>query len=414
MNNWKKTFAIIWTGQFFSILSSSIVGFACILWLSLETGSAEVLAIAAISSLLPQTVLGFFSGVFVDRWNRKKVMIISDMFIAFCSLLLAGLFYMGEIKPGYIYALLALRSVGSSFHVPAMQASVPLLAPSSELVRISGINQIIYSVSNIAGPALGALFITVFDMTYVLLFDVLGASIACTSLLFVVIPNPEKTEHKQAPNLFREIREGLQEIIKSRGLTWLFVFSIISMFFLMPISVMFPLMTLQHFAGNTFQVSLVEIVWGMGMMLGGFILGIKQIKYNKVAVINCMYVILGLSFLLSGVLPPSGFVFFVILTVLGGISGSVFHAMFTAVIQLNVAPQALGRVFSMFGSLSMIPSLIGLSAIGIIADVIGIPKSFIISGAVIITAGVASFFVPPLMKIGQSKESENKKSLNTE
>ncbi len=405
MNNWKKTFSIIWTGQFFSILSSSIVGFACVLWLSLETGSAEVLAIATIAALLPQTILGFFSGVFVDRWNRKKVMIFSDMFIAFCSLALALLFYLGNIKVEYVYILLALRSVGSSFHSPAMQASIPLLAPSDELVRISGINQMIFSVSNIAGPALGALLMTTLDMAYVLLFDVVGATIACTSLLFVIIPNPEKKENIQTANIFREMWEGLQEIIKNRGLTWMFGFSIAAMLFLMPVSVMFPLMTLQHFAGDAFQVSLIEIVWGVGMMVGGFILGVKQVKINKIAVINCMYLVLGLSFLLSGLLSPSGFVFFVILTAFGGISGAIFHSMFTAVIQLNVAPQALGRVFSMFNSFSLIPSLIGLSALGIIADVIGIPNSFIISGSVIIIAGIASFFVPSLMKLGETKNT---------
>lgn len=61
MNNWKKVFAIIWTGQFFSILTSSIVNFAIILWLSFETKSAEVLAFAAIAAMLPQSVLGLFT-----------------------------------------------------------------------------------------------------------------------------------------------------------------------------------------------------------------------------------------------------------------------------------------------------------------------------------------------------------------
>ena len=83
MNNWKKVFAIIWTGQFFSILTSSIVNFAIILWLSFETKSAEVLAFAAIAAMLPQSVLGLFAGIFVDRWKRKRVMIMADSFIAF-------------------------------------------------------------------------------------------------------------------------------------------------------------------------------------------------------------------------------------------------------------------------------------------------------------------------------------------
>ena len=94
MNNWKKVFAIIWTGQFFSILTSSLVNFAIILWLTFETKSAETLAFATIAAMLPQGILGMFSGVFIDRWSRKKIMILSDSFIAFCTLILAFLFYL--------------------------------------------------------------------------------------------------------------------------------------------------------------------------------------------------------------------------------------------------------------------------------------------------------------------------------
>ena len=123
--DWKRTFAIIWSGQFFSILSSAVVGYAVVFWLSLETGSAEILATAAIASLLPQSLLGFFVGVYIDRWDRKRTMILADCFIALCTLLLAISFWTDHIVLWEIYLLLVCRSVGSAFHMPAMQASVP-------------------------------------------------------------------------------------------------------------------------------------------------------------------------------------------------------------------------------------------------------------------------------------------------
>ena len=82
MENWKKTFGIIWSGQLASILSSSVVGYAIIFWMSIETGSAEVLALAAIAGMLPQSLLGPVVGVYVDRWDRKRTMILADSFIA--------------------------------------------------------------------------------------------------------------------------------------------------------------------------------------------------------------------------------------------------------------------------------------------------------------------------------------------
>ena len=85
-------------------------------------------------------------------------MILADSFIAFCTLILAVLFYLDIAKIEHIYILLALRSVGSAFHMPAMQASIPLLAPKSELIRIAGINQIIQSACNIALAGTGCTF----------------------------------------------------------------------------------------------------------------------------------------------------------------------------------------------------------------------------------------------------------------
>ena len=402
MDNWKRVFAIIWTGQFLSILTSSIVNFAIVLWLSLETGSAEVLAFATMAALLPQSVLGLFTGIFIDRWKRKRVMIMADSFIAFCTLILAVLFYFDLAKISHIYVLLALRYVGSAFHMPAMQASVPLLAPKSELMRIAGINQVIQSVCNIAGPALAGLFITMMKMTNILLLDVAGAAFACLSLCFVFIPDPSHEERNSELHLWREAKEAIMEVRNQYGLSWLFLLSILATFVIMPVSVLFPLMTLNHFAGNAFQVSLVEVSWGGGALLAGALLGLKKYRWNEILLINGMYIALGLTFLFSGLLPVSGFIWFAVLTALGGVCGSLYFATFTTVIQSRIDPGVMGRVFSFYMSFSMLPSMIGLLSTGFLADSIGLGNTFIISGGFLCLIGIISFFIPSLISLKES------------
>ena len=402
MDNWKRVFAIIWTGQFLSILTSSIVNFAIVLWLSLETGSAEVLAFATMAALLPQSVLGLFTGIFIDRWKRKRVMIMADSFIAFCTLILAVLFYFDLAKISHIYVLLALRSVGSAFHMPAMQASVPLLALKSELMRIAGINQVIQSVCNIAGPALAGLFITMMKMTNILLLDVAGAAFACLSLCFVFIPDPSHEERNSELHLWREAKEAIMEVRNQYGLSWLFLLSILATFVIMPVSVLFPLMTLNHFAGNAFQVSLVEVSWGGGALLAGALLGLKKYRWNEILLINGMYIALGLTFLFSGLLPVSGFIWFAVLTALGGVCGSLYFATFTTVIQSRIDPGVMGRVFSFYMSFSMLPSMIGLLSTGFLADSIGLGNTFIISGGFLCLIGIISFFIPSLISLKES------------
>ena len=397
-NNWKNTFAIIWSGQFFSILTSSLVNFAVIIWLSLQTGSAEMLAWAAIAAILPQSLIGPFTGALIDRWNRKRIMMFADSFIALCTLILAFLFWLDIAQLWHIFGLLALRSVGSAFHMPAMQASVPLLAPVDQLTRIAGVNQIIASVSQIAGPALGAMLITIWDIEYVLLFDVAGALIAVSSLFFVHIPNPVVEKGKER-HILKEMKEGAMIILRNRGLSWVFLYSVSVTFFLVPISVLFPLMTLDYFNGTKFQAGIIEAIWSVGALIGGAIMGAKVYKVNRVALTNWMYLVCGLTFLLTGILSPDGFVWFAVLTALGGVSGAVYNSAFTGLIQTKIEPSALGRVFSMFFTFSLIPAMLGLVGIGFLADGLGLTTSFILSGALIIVIAIAAFLTPPAMRL---------------
>lgn len=404
--SWKRKFLVIWTGQFISLLSSSAVNFAVIIWLSIETGSAEVLAYAAIAGLLPQALIGLFAGVFIDRWDRKKTMIFADGFISICTIVMSLLFYAGHFELIYIYLLLGLRSAGSAFHMPAMQASVPLLAPESQLLRIAGINQIIQSVSNIAGPALGAFAIGLLDIGHVLLLDVVGAFIAILSLLFIRIPNPAQQilDKASIEQVGRDIVIGVRAVTKNRGLSYLFLFSILATFCIMPVAVLFPLLTLQHFGGGKFEMSLIEVVWGIGMLVGGGLLGVFKPNASKVILINYMHILLGLSLAISGMLPMNGFIFFAILTAIGGVAASIYNASFTTIIQEEIDPAMMGRVFSMFYSIAILPSVIGLLSTGFIADYIGIGRTFFILGGAIVLIGLISFTVSPLMALGRRKE----------
>lgn len=420
--SWKRTFAFIWTGQLFSTLSSSMVSFAVIFWLSIKTGSAEVLAFATISSLLPQLVLGLFTGVLIDRWDRKKTMIIADLYIALMTGIMVILFQSGDVQVGFLYALLALRSIGSSFHMPAMEASVPLLAPQSELMRVAGVNNMIFSMSSIAAPALAALFVSALDMTWVLLFDVFGALVASSSLLFVHIPSPrdarksaelssenqpdQKSSDKdkigtEFHKFFAELNVGLHEILKRPGLMWMFIFTIFASLAMVPISTLFPLMTLDHFAGDTYKMSVVEVAWGIGMLAGGGLMSLPKFKFNNVLLINAMYVILGLTFAFSGFLPAGGYIFFVAFTFIGGISGAIFWGAFTVLLQSSLDSSVLGRVFSIHNSLIMIPAMFSLMATGFIADSIGVTNAFIISGFMLAAIGLISPLLPAISKFSK-------------
>ncbi len=406
-DNWKKKFVLIWVGQFISLITSSAVNFAVIIWLSIETGSASVLAAASIAALLPQALLGPFAGVYIDRWDRKKTIIIADLFVAGCTLALILFFSISEISLFPIYMLLGLRSVGSAFHMPAMQAAIPLIAPPDQLLRIAGINQMIQSVASIGGPALGALAIGLFSIANVLWLDVIGALFAVVTLLFVHIPNPKVVEAAASGVLqvINEIKMGVRAVLDNRGLAYMFLFSIIATFCIMPVAILFPLFTLQHFGGGKFEMSVIEVVWGVGMLIGGGVLGIFKPTLKKIIIINAMFILLGLTFAISGLLPSNYFIGFCILTTFGGLSMAVYSASFTTILQEEVDPSLLGRVFSMYFSIAILPSLLGLLSTGMLADYIGIDITFFVSGCIVTAIGAIAFLVPSLMRLGDKKET---------
>lgn len=402
-DSWKKKFLFIWVGQFISLISSSAVNFAIIIWLSIEHGSAEVLAYGAIAGMLPAAVIGPFAGVYIDRWDRKMTMILADAFVALCTLVMSISFYLGYESLILIYVMLALRSVGSAFHMPAMQASVPMIAPESELLRIAGINQMIQSVSAIAGPALGALAITLMSIGNVLLLDIGGAVVAIVSLLFVHIPNPEIVEKAKSSlrQAWNDLVVGFNEILAKKGLSYLFLYSAIGFFCIMPVAVLFPLLTLNHFGGGKWEMSIIEVVWGVGMLLGGGLLGIWKPNIHKIVIINLMNIVLGITFAWSGILAPQHFLFFVVLTTLGGVGAALYNASFTTVLQEEVRPEVMGRVFSLYFSISIIPTVMGLLGTGWAADMFGVNNMFIALGGALILIGILSFLNKHIMALGK-------------
>ena len=207
MKDLKKTFLTIFIGQAMSLLTSAIVQYAIIWHITFKTGSAVDLAMATIAGILPQILLGPIAGVIVDRFDRKKIMMYSDGMIAVATLVLGILFLYGEPSMMGMYIVLAVRSLGSTFHSPSFTASIPMLAPKEKLVKISGINQTINSITLIIAPILAGILFGAIPLPYIIFLDIIGAIFGIGSIAMVHIPNPEKKEEKS--NILLEMKQGL-------------------------------------------------------------------------------------------------------------------------------------------------------------------------------------------------------------
>ncbi|MBU1049531.1 MFS transporter [Candidatus Bipolaricaulota bacterium] len=398
---WMAPFFTIWTGQQLSIVGSRAAQFALVWWLTLETGSATVLATASLVAFLPIILLGPFVGALVDRWNRRVVMIVADSFIALVGLWLAFLFWSGSMQVWHVYIVMLARSFGETFHSPAMAASTTLMVPQKHYTRISGLNQTIHGLLNLVGAPLGALLLALMPLHGVMLFDVATAAFAVIPLLFIVIPQP-KEEHIAAiktSSFISNARDGLRFVLHWPGMLVLLAGASVLKIVLMPAFSLFPLLVRNHFGGDAAEYSAFSVCVGVGMLLGGLLLSLWGGFKKKVYTILLGMLGLGAAALVLGLTPANLFWLGMVCVFLIGFAISLTDAPIAAIMQATVPPEMQGRVFGLLGSLFSLTTPIGLAIAGPIGDSMGIPFLFKVAGIICMGVAVTSLFIPAFRRI---------------
>jgi MFS transporter, DHA3 family, macrolide efflux protein len=404
MTSWKLRFFSIWTGQAFSLLGSRVVQFALVWWLTKLTGSATVLATATLVGLLPEILLAPIAGAYVDRWQRRIVMIVADGLIALASLGLVYLFWIDAVQVWHVYVIMLVRSIGGSFHFPAMAASTSLMVPRQHLTRVAGLNQTLYGVLSIFGPPLGALAMQWLPYYGIMLVDVLTAIVAITPLLFVSIPQPQRQETGAAkPSIWADMRDGLRYVLGWRGIMILIGAALIFKLALTPAFSLLPLLVSDHFGGDAIQLSLLETVLGVGLVIGGLALSVWGGFQRRVYTMLLPLFVSGLCVAVIGFTPSTAFWLAVAATFAVGLLMPPIDGTFMAILQGNVAPELQGRVFSLIGSLLALSSPVGLAMAGPVSDALGLQVWYVIAGALTAAVAVALFLVPAVVGIEQGR-----------
>lgn len=410
---WAKPFFTIWFGQAFSILGSQIVSFALVWWLTKETGSAMVLATSTIMIYLPQIFLGPFVGALVDRWNRRLVLMVADTGVALATLLLAFLFWQGWVEIWHIYLLVFVRSLGGTFHFPAMQASITMLVPDKHLSRIAGVNQMMEGGVKIAGPALGALLMELMPIQGVLSVDVLTAVLAVSPLFFIQIPQPVngKPKVRITPRVVLEdVIEGARFVITWRGFTILLGMAVFLNFIFAPAGSFIPLLVTEHFKGGVWQLGLLESVVGVGMLGGGVLLstwgGFRRRVMNILLGMGAM----GICAVIVGLAPQNGIYLAAAAFFFEGVANTVMNGSAFALMQSIIPADMQGRVFSMLGAVTSALSPVGLLLAAPIVDIFGPRSWYVIAGASSIMMTVAALLMPVIVNLEQEQRQNSESS----
>lgn len=403
-----RPFMTLWVGQVFSLLGSQLVQFALIWWLTQQTGSATVLAIASIVGLVPQVVLGPFVGPLVDRWNRKWTMIVADAVVALSTLALVYLYWAGGVETWQIYVVLFVRALGGAFHYPAMTASTSLMVPPEHLTRIQGLNQILNGGMSIAAAPLGALLLSLLPMEGILFIDIITAILAIGTILIVDVPQPQRGKEDSSaedqPTYFDDLRAGFRYMINWRGLLIMAGMAMLVNMVLSPMNSFMPLLVTEHFDGTAWHLGLIEAGFGVGILLGGLLLGVWGGFKKRTYTLLIGLAGIGVSVMLVGLAPASLFGLALVGMLAGGIMSSLTNGSMMAIFQAAVEPSMQGRVFTLIGSAATAMMPLGLIVAGPLADIIGVQTLFVIGGLITIVAGVVGFFIPSVVNIDKDRQ----------
>lgn len=401
--SWAGSFFTVWSGQALSLFGSALVQFALIWWLTQESGSATVLAIATLVGMLPQIVIGPFAGALVDRWNRRTIMILADGTIAVFSLLLAYLFATGNVQIWHVYAIMFIRATGGAFHFPAMAATTPLMVPSEQLTRINGLNQALQGINSFFAPPIGALLLGIMPTHGILLIDVGTALLAILPLLFIPIPQPQRHADLQAqavkPSLVQDIRDAIEYIRSIPGFMSIIFMALFLNFLLVPTGALVPLLVTKHFGKGALELGLLESAMGIGIITGGILLSIWGGFKKKIVTSVSGIVGLGVGVLLMGLAPADLFLLAIVGNITLGLMIPIANGPVGALLQTIVRPEMQGRVMSLLNSGATAISPLGLLIAGPFSDLLGIRVWFWAGGILCILIASSAFFVPSIMNV---------------
>lgn len=339
-----RTFLVIWFGQLVSTLGSGLTGFALGVWIYQETGSTTLFAFNLLAFAVPNLIVSPFAGALVDRWDRRRVMILSDTGAGLSTLAVALLYFSGGLEVWHVYILTAINSAFSAFQWPAYSAVTTLLVPKAQLGRAGGMVQIGEAISALASPAIaGVLFVTA-GIQGVVMVDFATYLVALLTLMAVRVPRPPATQAgaEGRGSLMQEAAYGWKYIVTRKGLLGLLVIFAATNFLTSLWNPLLPPMILEMSSPKVLGY-LASIV-GLGMLLGTLVMSAWGGPKRRIHGVLAFLMISGVFQMLLGVSPS------LVLIAIAGFGAMfvmpIINASSQAIWQTKVAPDVQGRVFA--------------------------------------------------------------------
>ncbi len=387
-----QDYRFLWLGQIVSDLGDSMTNLALLLLVNHLTGSTAALATMAIMLALPSLTFGLFAGVLVDRSDRKRVMIISDILRAI--FVLGFMFVDGPEKIWLLYGIGFIQASVATFFNPARGALIPNIVPKEGLLSANSISQTSRIIFGLLGTGLAGFVIGQFE-NYQLIFGLDAATFLVSMLLISRIRFTHKVgadkEPIQVKRIFSELAEGLKLTFSNRILTGAIIAFAVTMLGLGAVNILLVPLLIDDLMVKETWFAAIEFSQTAGMILAGALVAALASRLKPTHILAVALILLGAD--VAAMSLPTNVWHIMIILFFAGLFITPIQAAGSTIIQTAVPNEVRGRTGSANNALITTAQLVSMGLAGVLADVMGARTVFVLGGALVSLAGVAALLI---------------------
>ena len=401
--HWKRNAGLFIAGQFVSMFGSMLVQHAITWHITLREQSGSVMAVFTCVALLPMVFISPFAGIWADRYNRKYLVNIADGAIALATLAIAILYSSGIQNIWILLTVVMVRSIGQGVQMPASNALIPQIVPPEHLARFNGLQSTAQSITMFAAPMAGGALLTFLPIEYIFFIDVITAAIGIAVVFFCVKVSgvSGKKEHGTgAKAYFQEMAEGIRFIGDAAWLKTLFIAMGLFGVLASPAAMLTPLQVTRTFGADVWRLTAIEITFSIGMMAGGITIAAWGGFKNKTHTMILAFILFGMTTVLFGVIP--NFEVYLAVMLFCGCTIPLFNTPSMTMMQTNIPPEMMGRVFSTIMVFNGLAMPLGMALFGPLGDVVKIEWLLIVTGFMLMAGGLILYGSKELIQMGEA------------
>lgn len=367
-------FTIVWLGQIVSVLASTMSQFALTIWVFEQTQSATALGLMQVFFITPFLLISPAAGVMVDRYNRKLMMMVSDLAAGIATVLILVFQYFGILEIWHLYFASVIYGLGNAFQWPAYSAAISTMIPKEQLGRANGMMSLIEAGPAVFAPFLAGALIGVIGLTGILFIDVVTFLFAIGTLLLVHIPQPQKTDEgkKAQGNMLQEAAYGFKYIFARPSLLGLQMTFFMGNLFAGISFTLLPAMILSRTGNNELIFGTVQSAGAIAGVIGGIIMSAWGGFKRRVHGVLIGWIISGVGVTILGL--KGGVPVWIVGVVITALVIPLMNGSNQAIWQSKIAPDLQGRVFSARRLIAWLTNPISPIIAGTLADYVLEPQ----------------------------------------